>query len=45
MPEVKYHIGKCALIAKYEKDMLVENRPIGNAFWLQFGMPLGHGHE
>lgn len=44
-PEVKYHVGKCALIAKYEKDMLVENRPIGNSFWLQFGMPLGHGHE
>jgi hypothetical protein len=44
-PEVKYHLGKCALIAKYEKDMLVENRPIGNSFWLQFGVPLGHGHE
>lgn len=44
-PEVKYHFGKCALIAKYEKDTLVENRPIGNSFWLQFGMPLGHPHE
>lgn len=44
-PEVKYHLGKCALIAKYEKDMLVENRPIGSTFWLQFGLPLGHPHE
>jgi hypothetical protein len=44
-PEIKYHIGRCALIAKYEKDMLVQNRPIGNAFWLQFGMPLGHPRE
>jgi hypothetical protein len=43
-PEVRYHVGPCALIAKYEKDMLVENRPLGNAFWVQFGMPLGH-HE
>jgi len=44
-PEIKYHIGKCALIAKYEKDTLVENRPIGNSFWVQFGMPLGRPHE
>jgi len=44
-PEIKFHLGKYALIAKYEKDMLVQNRPIGNAFWLQFGVPLGHPHE
>lgn len=44
-PEIQYHVGRCAFIAKYEKDTLVENRPIGNSFWLQFGMPIGRPHE
>jgi hypothetical protein len=44
-PEVQYHLGKYLFIAKYEKDTLVENRPIGNSFWLQFGMPVGRPHE
>jgi hypothetical protein len=44
-PEIKYHLGHCALIAKYERDMLVQNRPYGNSFWIQFGMPLGHPRE
>jgi len=44
-PQLNYHVGPCLLIAKYQKDTLVENRPIGNSFWLEFGIPLGHPHE
>jgi hypothetical protein len=39
-PEIKYHLGGVALILKYEKEMLVENRTSGNSFWLQVGVPL-----
>jgi hypothetical protein len=42
-PEVRCHIKKYALIAKYEKEMLAQNKTRGNAFWLQLGVPLGHG--
>ncbi len=41
-PEFKYHLGRTAMILKYEKEMLVENKPRGNSFWLQIGVPLGH---
>lgn len=44
-PEIQYHVSKYAFILKYEKDTLVENRPIGNSFWVQFGMPIGRPHE
>jgi len=44
-PEVRWHVGHMALIAKYQRDTLVQNKPIGNSFWLQVGIPLGHGHE
>jgi hypothetical protein len=44
-PEIRYHFGHLALIAKYERDMLVQNKAIGNSFWLQVGIPVGHGHE
>lgn len=44
-PQVKYQFGRYVFAAKYEKDTLVQNRLIGNSFWLQFGMPLGHPHE
>jgi hypothetical protein len=45
-PEVKYHFNNhLEMIAKYERDMLVENHPLGNAFWLQFGMPLWRERE
>lgn len=43
-PEFKYHFGRAALILKYEKEMLAENKTCGNSFWLQIGVPLGH-HE
>ena len=42
-PEVRCHIKKYALIAKYEKEMLAQNKTQGNAFWLQLGVPLSHG--
>jgi hypothetical protein len=44
-PELRWHLGHYALIAKYQRDTLVQNKTIGNSFWLQFGIPIGHGHE
>jgi hypothetical protein len=43
-PEVRVHVGHMALIAKYQRDTLVENKPCGNMFWIQMGLPLGR-HE
>lgn len=44
-PEVRYHVGHAALIVKYQRETLVANRTRGNSFWLQFGVPIGHGRE
>ena len=44
-PEIRCHLQHYALILKYEKDFLTENRPVGNSFWLQLGIPLKHGRE
>lgn len=44
-PEIRWHVGHMALIAKYQRDTLVQNKTVGNAFWFQFGLPIGHGHE
>jgi hypothetical protein len=44
-PEIRYHFSHMALIAKYQRDMLVQNKTIGNSFWLQLGIPIGRGHE
>ena len=41
-PQVRWHVGRLVLIAKYQKDTLVQNRARGNAFWVEFGVPLGH---
>jgi hypothetical protein len=41
-PQVRYHFGRVALIAKYQRDTLVQNRAHGNAFWFELGVPLGH---
>jgi hypothetical protein len=43
-PEIRAHIGHFALIAKFQRDTLVQNRPCGNMFWIQMGVPLGR-HE
>jgi hypothetical protein len=43
-PEIRCHLGRYGMILKYEKDFLTENRPVGNSFWLQVGIPLG-GHR
>jgi len=43
-PEVRIHFGKhSALAVKYLRDTLVENKPRGNAFWFQLGVPLSLG--
>ena len=44
-PEVRAHVGPVDLVLKYQKDTLVRNRPAGNIFWLQIGLPLGNAHE
>jgi len=44
-PEIRAHLGHIAVIAKYTKDTLVRNKTMGNAFWVQVGVPMGHGHE
>lgn len=41
-PQVRLHLGHLALIVKYQKDMLVQNRTRGNQVWIEFGVPLGH---
>jgi len=44
-PEIRYHLGHVALIAKYQRDTEVQNRPRGNAFWLEMGVPLTRVHS
>jgi hypothetical protein len=41
-PEIRCHLGPFALITKYQKDTLVQNKTRGNAFWFELGVPLGH---
>jgi len=43
-PEVRYQLGPTVLIAKYFRDTLVQNRPLGNEFWIEFAVPLSHPH-
>jgi len=43
-PEVRYQLGPMVLIAKYFRDTLVQNRPLGNEFWIEFAVPLSHPH-
>jgi hypothetical protein len=44
-PEIRCHFSHYVMALKYEKDFFTENRPMGNAFWLQFGVPLGGPHQ
>jgi hypothetical protein len=45
-PQITVPIGKHgAAILKWDHDMLVENKPQGNSFWLQIGVPLGVFHR
>jgi len=44
-PEIRCHFKHYVMALKYEKDFLTENRPVGNAFWIQFGIPIKAGHE
>ena len=41
-PEIRCHFSQYAMILKYQKDFLTQNRPVGNSFWFQVGMPIGH---
>jgi hypothetical protein len=43
-PEVHYQLGPMVLIAKYFRDTLVENRPHGNALWIELAVPLSRPH-
>ena len=43
-PEVRYELGHMILIAKCSRDTLVENRPSGNSFWIEFAIPLSRPH-
>jgi hypothetical protein len=43
-PEFRYFFGEHkALAFKYTRDTLVENKPRGNSFWFQLGIPLNFG--
>jgi len=44
-PEIRYHFSHYSMILKWQKEFLVENRTVGNALWLQVGVPLGHPHH
>jgi len=44
-PEIRYHFDHYAMTLKYQKDFLTENRPVGNAFWFQVGVPIGSTHR
>ena len=40
-PQVRYALGRAALILKYQREMLVENRAVGNSLWFEIGVPVG----
>lgn len=42
-PEVRVHAGHCIVVFKYFRGTLVENKPAGNAFWFEMGIPLHLG--
>lgn len=43
-PEFRYFFGEHKAFAfKYTRDTLVENKPRGNSFWFQLGLPLSFG--
>jgi len=45
-PQITLPIGKHgAAILKWDHDMLVQNKPQGNSFWLQIGVPFGLFHR
>jgi hypothetical protein len=45
-PEFRYFFGEHKAFAfKYTRDTLVENRPRGNSFWFQLGIPLDFGKK
>ena len=41
-PEVRFHFRDFGMAAKFQRDLIVENKTVGNSFWLQFAIPLGN---
>lgn len=45
-PQVTLRWGQHgALVMKWDHDMLVQNKPRGNGFWFQFGVPFSYLHH
>lgn len=45
-PQVTMPWGKHgALVVKWDRDFMVQNKPRGNAFWFQFGIPFSYFHH
>jgi len=45
-PQITLPIGKHgAAVLKWDHDMLVRNKPQGNSFWVQIGVPFGLFHR
>jgi hypothetical protein len=45
-PEFRYFLaGHKAIAFKYTRDTLTEDKPRGNSFWFQFGMPINFGKK
>jgi hypothetical protein len=43
-PEIRFKLGRHGGFAlKYQRDTFVQNKPRGNAFWFQIGIPLSLG--
>lgn len=40
-PQVRINIRRFTMVAKYQRDTLVRNRPSGNLFWFQVAVPIG----
>ncbi len=41
-PQIRYHVPHAVLVAKYQRDTLVQSRPCGNAFWIELAIPIEH---
>jgi hypothetical protein len=45
-PQFRFFIGPHSAFAfKYYRDTLVQNKPRGNAFWFQLGVPINFGRR
>lgn len=44
-PEIRVAIPKALIAFKYFRETNVRYHPVGNAFWFEFGVPLGGGRK